>query len=373
MIVICHHCAFVYFLNARRRCPLCGTPARLTGYPLVRDWPDKRLVDRERAPAVDLVMERLFGSMYRAAEYPMICAAASVVNLAGRVRDPAVDYLKALKFGVSLPSSVSWKWTPTYEGASRLEFNSTIDDAEGRVNTAVQMLDVPLGYTFLAPKRKQKFFFKTLSTNKQSGTFGCIETSVHAQHRLGQGHQGPHDWGSIGGKIQLSKPNQPSWNGLDFSSVMMTVDLIDVRYMGDFMVPPSMFFAKNLARHMVFKTRHDVQVSLRAEKVNVGMNWGPLNLSCELGGSADMNMTLVDEPAPENTNHRVVARGNGDLELKKVGGYNLPAWGFFRRKVNIIGTKGPSQRVTWKIEQPAPKPSAPDKFLDFIAEHGPGI
>src|SRR6185312_6109919 len=84
MIVICHHCAFVYFLNARRRCPLCGTPARLTGYPLVRDWPDKRLVDRERAPAVDLVMERLFGSMYRSAEYPMICAAASVVNLAGR-------------------------------------------------------------------------------------------------------------------------------------------------------------------------------------------------------------------------------------------------------------------------------------------------
>ena len=372
MIVTYHRCYFRYFLNALRRCPLCGAPAMLTVHSLIKDWPDMRPVVRKRDPAVDLVMARLFGTIYLAAQYPMICAVAALANLAGRNRDPVVEFLKTLKFGVTLPSSVSWNWTPTCEGASRIQFNSVIDDSAGSVNTAIQMLDVPLGYTFLAPKRKQTFFFKTLSTNKQSGTFGCIETSVQAQHQLGQGQPGVHDWGSIGGQIQLSQPNQPVWRGLDFSSVVIKVDLIDVRYMGDFLVPPSTFVVNDLARHMIYKTRHDLQVSLSAQQVNVGMNWGPLSLSCELGGSADMNMTLVDEPVQDDPTHRVIARGEGDLQLKRFAGYEVPTWGLFRRKVNIVGTKSPSKRVTWKVEQPPPNPRAPDPFLDFLAEYGPG-
>jgi hypothetical protein len=317
-------------------------------------------------------MERLFGRMYLAAQYPMICVAAAAVNLAGRNRDTVADYLKTLKIGMNVPSSVFWKWTPSYEGASRLDFNSVINDSAGSINAAIQMFDVPLGYTFFAPKREQKLFFKTVSTDNRSGTFGCVETRLLAQQRLGQGQPGVHEWGSINGEMQLSRPNQPVWHGLDFSSVVMKVDLIDVRYMGDFMVPSSMFFAKNMAKHMIFKTRHDLQVSLRAEKVNVDLNWGPLNLSCELGGSADMNMMLVDEPVLEDPGRRVIARGSGNFQLEKIGGRKVPTWGFFRRKVEFVGTKSSSNRVTWKVEQPPPKPSAPDRFLDFLAEHGPG-
>ncbi|MDR7307385.1 hypothetical protein J2X15_002672 [Rhodoferax saidenbachensis] len=335
--------------------------------------PEKRVAVRPPGlpvATVDLVMERLFGRMYQTAQYPVLCALAAMVNFAGRKRDPVVDYLKTLKFGVNLPSSVFWNWTPTYEGASRLQFNSLINDPAGRVDTAIQMFDVPLGYTFIAPKRKQKIFFKTLATNKLSGTFGCIETSVHGQHELGQGEPGVYDWGSMGGQIQLSKPNQPLWRGLDFSSIVVKVDLIDVRYMGDFMVPPSMFFAKNLAKHMRYKTRHDLQVSLRADKINVGVDWGALNLSCELGGSADMDMTLIDEPVPDLPQHRMIARGEGSFQLKKVGGITLPTWSIFQRKVKIVGTKGPTHRVTWKVEQPPSTPSPPDPYLDFLVRHG---
>ena len=254
-----------------------------------------------------------------------------------------------------------------------MQFKSAIDDSAGTVSTAVQMLDVPLGYTFFAPKRKQEFIFKSVSTNKESGVFGCIETSVQGQHQLGQGQPGVHDWGSIGGAIQLSRPNQSVWRGLDFSSVVMKVDLIDVRYIGDFVVPPSMFFAKNMAKHMIFKSRHDLQVNIRAEKVNVGMSWGPLNLRCELGGSADMDVTLVDEPVMDDPTHRVIARGSGDFQLHKLGGYTVPAWRLFRRKVEIVGTKGPSDRVTWKVEQPPPPtPPTPDSMQDFMERFGPG-
>jgi hypothetical protein len=379
MYVNCAHCGFAYFLKYPSICPMCSHVSTVDAqvdalYHRVRK--NKRLGLVEQI-AADKLIDRILGPIARVAQYPFLCGTSSMVNFAGRSRDPIVDALKYLKFGVNLPSSVWWQWAPTYEGASRLQFTSAINDTLGGVTSSLQMLDVPLGMTFLAPKREQLFWFKSVSTNNRSGTFGCIDTKVMATQQVGQ-QTDAMKWGTVSGDVRMSKFNpKPEHGFLDFSSLVLKIDLVDVHYLGDFQKPPFMHYARNLVRHLKTKTRHDVQISVQAEKLDVGLDWGGMSLTCELSGTADMNLTLIDEIEPELPMHRRVVVGTGDFQLKKVGPFKMPAWGFFHRKATIVGTKTPSNRMVWNVKQiadPAPAQivpdSKPDKMFDFLCKFG---
>ena len=388
MIVRCKRCFFYYAVNFKLRCPLCSEPAPLWACYALGSSNTQIVPFHNKSPVLykgfgglypgqlnaELVMQRAFGGLYHLAQFPLLLAAAVVINTVGKLRDPMVDYMKGLNYCMSLPTSLSWQWTPSFEGASQLKFNKHIDDESGSVKTVLQLDDLPLGTTFFSPKRRQQIYFKNISTNGLSGFFGCIDTEVRVKDQLlghGQDKQLTH-WAQLVGKTRFSQTNKlwtdESWL-FDYTGLVLDLNFVQVQYLGDFMAPSSLFVVKKLANHMKYKTRHEMnlKVKVKAERIDVGVDWGRLQLTVPIAGEADMDMVLLDEPIEDSPN-RIALRGEGNVKMTKFNGYKLPAWGIFRRSVKVEGIKTPSGRMTFKEIKPIPQP---DEFRDFLERFGP--
>lgn len=378
MIVRCKRCFFYYVVNHKLRCPLCGQPAPLWaiyGLPMDKQPVAYKGLHPFLLPGqlnAQLLLNRAFGGLYHLAQFPVLLTAAVIINTMSKLRDPTVDTLKRLNYCMSLPSSLSWQWAPSFEGASQLKFNKRIDDECGTVKTVLELDDLPLGTTFFAPKRRQQLYFKNLATNGLSGFFGCIDTEVRVKDQiLGQDKQ-LVQWAQLVGKTHFSQPNK-IWTEnsmIDYTGLALTLNFVQVQYLGDFMAPPSLFVVNKLARHMLFKTRHEMNLKVKAERIDVGVDWGNWQLNCQVGGELDMDMVLLDEPVEDSPRNRLTLRGEGNVKMTRFAGYKLPAWGIFCRKVKVEGVKSPSGRLNFKVKQ-IPVERGEDRFRDFLEDFGP--
>jgi hypothetical protein len=377
MFLYCKKCRFWFKANPLPKCPICQQwslaspagieqPLRMPKYPALRGQSTTPPLEID----ADRFIEECMGRLYRWAQYPLLLGMAGLINAAGSLRDPAVELLKSLKFSVHTQTSLFWAWKPTFEGASRLTFRSRLTDNDGvRSNCDVQ--DVPLGLTFFVPQHRQTIAYKSVSADKKSGYFGQVSIKALVTDQItGQG-SAPLRPANLSGQIEVSSPNFQS-RLFDFSSLKVRMDLVQVQYLGDFMRPPTFVTALNLSRYFLLKREMTAQMTVAADDVRLGLNWGRWNLSIPVSATGGVEFVVLDEPVADSDS-RTIIRGSAHAKLTKFLGYQVPVWGIFKRSFVFECRKAPSGAKSWTVasvpKQPVPRET--DSFQNFLLEQGP--